>query len=479
MPKRIAATSLNGRTIDILNVIRTNATLAYQNAIPEISDAESIPEVGAALYVNPTLQNEFINALVNRIALVVVNSAVFNNPYRDLKKGYLEYGETVEEVFTQIIEAIPFSAELAPGREFKRSIPDVKTAFHTINWRVLYPITIQKEDLRKAFLTEEGVQSMITSIIDQIYVSASYDEFLLFKYMLIKAVANGHVQPIAFDATKPSDGAVQFRSVSNKLTFMSTAYNEAGVATNTPKERQFIFMDSEYNAKFDVEVLAGAFNMEKADFMGKLKLIDDFTSFDNARFATIRAASGNLEEVTSAELLLMADVKAILVDEKWFQIYDDLAEMNETRVNSGLYWNYFYHTWKIISHSPFANIVAFVDDGATVSAPVSVTFDIASVVESDVSTIVTLVQNDSDTLQNTNMLFVQDQTATAAGIAVVPEGAVIIPASVLEDNGLDYDLKAKIGTVTYTSAHSLSNAANIGSDYPLVVGTTITMSKDA
>ena len=86
MPKRIANTQLNGRTIDILNVIRTNASYAYQQSVPAISDAQGIPRVGEVLYGNPTLANEFINALVNRIALVVVNSATFNNPYADLKK---------------------------------------------------------------------------------------------------------------------------------------------------------------------------------------------------------------------------------------------------------------------------------------------------------------------------------------------------------------------------------------------------------
>lgn len=478
MPKRIANTALNGRTIDILNVIRTNASYEYQASIPEIADTESIPAVGEALYMNPTLQNEFINALVNRIALVVVNSAIFNNPYRDLKKGYLEFGETVEEVFTAIIKALPFSAELAPGREFKRTMPDVRSAFHTMNWRAMYPITIQKEDLRRAFLSAEGVEGLITSILDQIYVSASYDEYLLFKYLLIKQIANGHVKPVAFDATKPEEGAIAFRSASNSLTFMSDKFNEAGVTTNTPKERQFIFMDADFNAAFDVSVLSAAFNMEKADFMGKLKLIDNWTTFDNARFDVIRAASGNLEEVTAAELALMADVKAVLVDEKWFQVYDELTEMADTKVSSGLYWNYFYHTWKIISHSPFSNIVVFVDDGATVTDPATVTFKIADIVTSDVSTIITLAQTEADTLQYSNMKFVQDDDATEDGIAIVPEGAIIVPASVMTD-GLEYTLIGTINGVGYTAAHAITNDATDATNYQMAVGTTITMAKDA
>ena len=428
MAKRIANTQLNGRTIDILNVIRTNASYAYQQSVPEISDAQGIPRVGEVLYGNPTLANEFINALVNRIALVVVNSATFNNPtFVDLKKGYIEYGETVEEIFVKIIKAIEFSPEKAGGREFKRNIPDVQSAFHTMNWRVIYPITIQREDLRRAFLSADGVENLITSILDQIYVSNSYDQYLLFKYMLIKAIAAGKAYPVAFDADDIKNGAVAFRTYSNLLPFMKSQFNEAGVVTNTPKERQQIFMDAAFNAAYDVDVLSSAFNMDKADFMGRLRLVDDWTTFDNDRFDVIRQNSDQLEEVTAAELSLMADVKAVLVDDRWFQVFDNENVMTDTPVASGLYWNYFYHVWMTFSHSPFSNIVVFVDDNATITAPASLTFKVAGVVKSDVSTVINLEQVEGDTLQNTNYNFVQDSTSTAAGVAVHPYGSFIAP----------------------------------------------------
>ena len=485
MPKRIANTQLNGRTIDILNVIRTNASYAYQSSVPAISDAQGIPRVGEVLYGNPTLANEFINALVNRIALVVVNSATFNDPYADLKKGYIEYGETVEEIFTAIIKAVEFSPEKAGGREFKRTLPDVKSAFHTMNWRVMYPITIQREDLRRAFLSADGVEEMITSILNQIYVSAEYDSFLLFKYLLIKAISAGKAYPVAFDATKPAEGAVAFRTYSNLLPFMKSQFNEAGVTTNTPRERQQIFMDAAYNASFDVEVLAGAFNMEKADFIGRLRLIDDWTTFDNDRFDVIRANSDQLEEVTSAELALMADVKAVLVDENWFQVYDNESVMTDTPVGSGLYWNYWYHQWRMISHSPFSNIIVFVDDGATVTAPATLTFTVAGVVKSDISTVINLEHAEGDTLQDTNYVFVQDSTSTAAGVAVHPYGSFIAPLTMSGTPAAEVDVaitpKLTINGVGYTGGtiHTTTGGTSPNTYTAVKVGDTITMTKDA
>ena len=80
MPRRISVTTLNASTIDILNTIRANASLEYQNQVPAITKESDIPRVGEVLYGYPALANQFINTLVNRIAATRVKSAVFNNP---------------------------------------------------------------------------------------------------------------------------------------------------------------------------------------------------------------------------------------------------------------------------------------------------------------------------------------------------------------------------------------------------------------
>lgn len=361
MPKRIAQSTLNASTIDILNVIRQNASYDYQQSVPEVTQASDIPKVGEIIYGTPAFANQFINALVNRIAIVRVQSATFNNPYSALKKGYLEFGETIEDIFVSIAKVVDYSAEKAAGREFKRTLPDVKSAFHVMNWRVMYPVTIQDEDLKLAFLSIDGVQNLIAKIVESVYTAAEYDEFLLFKYLMIKAVTHGKLYPVTFDGSDLKNAAKVFRGVSNLLPFMKTEFNEAHVKTSTPKERQVIFMDALFNAEFDVDVLSAAFHMEKADFMGRLHLIDDWTTFDNERFEIIRENSDGIEEVTDEELALMADVKAIILDENWFQVYDNKNQFTEKYVSAGLYWNYFYHTWKTVSNSPFANAVAFVD----------------------------------------------------------------------------------------------------------------------
>ena len=371
MANRITMTKLNASTIDILNTIRANASYEYQQLVPKISETSEIVKVGDVLYGYPTLANQFINALVNRIALVNIKSATFNNAYAELKKGYLEYGETVEEVFVSIAKAREFSVEKAEARELKRTLPNVKTAFHTMNFKAQYPVTIQDEDLRQAFMSVNGVQDLIAKIINSVYVAVEYDEYLLFKYLLIKAISHGKMYPVSIGNGDLKECAKKFRGMSNQITFMSDKYNADGVTTTTPKDDQYIFMDAMFNADYDVDVLASAFNMDKATFSGKLKLIDDWTSFDNDRFKTIIDNSDQMELVTADELALMQGVKAVLVDKEWFQVYDNNNKMTETYVASGQYWNYFYNVWKTVSSSPFSNAIVFATDEVTIQSAFS------------------------------------------------------------------------------------------------------------
>lgn len=468
MARRVAESTLNASTIDILNVIRQNATMEYQNLVPEVQTEVDIPRVGEVLYGHPALANQWLNALINRIAAVRVRSTVFNNPYSALKKGYLEFGETIEEVYVNITKAREFSAEKAYQRELKRSAADVRSAFHVMNYRVQYPVTIQNEDLRMAFTSVNGVTDLIAKIVDAVYTAAEYDEYLLFKYMIIKAVSHGKMKPVPVDFTAIDNAAVAFRGISNMLTFVKTDYNEAGVHTATPKDKQYIFMDAKFNAEYDVGVLSAAFNMDKADFMGRLHLIDDFTTFDNDRFSVIRANSDMIEEVTEGELRLMQDVKAVIVDEEWFQVYDNTNIFTETYVSSGMYWNYNYNVWKTISFSPFANAVAFVNSTADTALPATVTVEITDKSESEVATVLTVNADfESITLHDTVASFVQTEALTRAGIAVQKYGAYIIPATATSDTIL---AELKIGNTTYRATDSTFNRNS-------AVGATITLNK--
>lgn len=213
--------------------------------------------------------------------------------------------------------------------------------------------------------------------------------------------------------------------------------------------------------------------------MGRRFLIDDWTTFDDDRFDVIRAESDGLEAVTAAELALMANVKAVLVDDEWFQVYDNLAKMTEKYVASGMYWNYFYNVWKTVSSSPFANAVVFVNTSATITAPATLTGKIATRIDSDDATILTIELTESGVMNQTPA-FVQTEDLTELGVAVHPYGAYVIPDAALEDMTPDateavpnptpeLTITAALGSDTYSLTDQLAD---------LVAGASITLTKD-
>ena len=141
--------TLTNSSVDILNAIRNNASVNYQNYVPvATSDAESIKKIGTIIMDFPALQNEFLSALVNRIGRVILTSKLYENPWAMFKKGMLDFGETVEEIFVDLAKPFQYDPAVAENEVFKREIPNVRSAFHVMNYQKFYKATVQQEQLR-------------------------------------------------------------------------------------------------------------------------------------------------------------------------------------------------------------------------------------------------------------------------------------------------------------------------------------------
>ena len=372
MPSRPTVQTLSASSVDILNAIRNNASANYRDYIPEADDSlDSVRQIGAILMDYPALQNEFLNALVNRIGRVIVTSKMFDNPWNAFKRGMLEFGETVEEVFVELAKPFEYDPGTAESEIFKREIPDVRAAFHILNYQKFYKTTVQREQLRQAFLTWDGVTDLITKIINALYASANYDEFQVMKYLVAVNILNGRLKAVSIDAVE-SDNMTSIVSTikaeSNAFTFMSSKNNVAGVHNYSGKEDQYIIVNSDFDALMSVDVLASAFNMDKADFVGHRVLVDGFGDIDNDRLAYLFANDNNYTALTDDEMSALNAIPAVLVDKDWFMILDNLLEFTDQYNAQGLYWNYWLHVWKTLSVSPFANSAVFVPGTPAVSS---------------------------------------------------------------------------------------------------------------
>lgn len=358
--------TLTANSVEILNTIRSSATQYYKQMIPQAkANTASIRQIGNIMMNYEPLQNEFLSALYNRIGRVIITSKMYYNPWSPFKKGLMELGETVEEIFVNIAKAHTFNPEKAETSFMKREIPDVRAAFHTMNYQKFYKATISNDQLRQAFLSWQGITDLIAKIVDAMYTAHNYDEFQVTKYMLARNILNGYLYPVTVaqvDKENAPDIVTEIKAISNELVYESTDYNLSGVYTFSEKNNQFIITNARFDAVMDVNVLASAFNMDKVEFMGHRVQIDGFDRIDEKRMAELFADDPNAGYVplTPDEKAALKAVPAVLVDRDYFMIFDNLYKFTEDYNGEGLYWQYWYHAWKTFSTSPFANAVVFV-----------------------------------------------------------------------------------------------------------------------
>lgn len=365
---------------NILNVTRNELGGTYADQIPAvIKEGDTLPNgriatkedsiaslrgIGNIMMSYQPLQNAFLNALVNRIARVIITSRLYENPWAGFKKGILEYGETIEDIFVILAKPYQFNPELAESEVFKRRIPDVKAAFHSMNYQKYYPTTVSNDQLRQAFLSWQGITDLIGRIIEQVYTGANYDEFLVMKYMIAQMALKGNIYPVSIpEITADNARAVTTTMVNlaKRLTYMSSDYNYAGVKTYTDPEFLYIILTTDIASIFDVEVLALSFNMNKAELIGRQIGVDGFGIIDNERLELIFADDPytNFIPFTNDEINQLKTIAGLMVDKSWFVIIDNYYNMTEIYNPQGLYWNYFYHVWKTFSISPFSNAILF------------------------------------------------------------------------------------------------------------------------
>lgn len=423
MPNKVFTNS----SVDVLNAIRNSASTNYQQYVPIATpDADVIKSIGNIIMDMPELQNEFLQALINRIGRTIVTSKSWENPWSMFKKGRMPFGSTVAEYFIDLAKPYDFDPNTAETNFMNIEKPPVYSSFHILNYQKYYKQTINDSELESAFLSFDGLVSFIMKLSESLITSANSDEFLVMKYMLAREILNGRITVIQIP-TVTADNAreitTDIKSASNKLTFQSRDYNMAGVTNHSLKENQYLILNSDFDASMDVNVLATSFNMDKAEFMGHRVLVDSFGALDIARLNELFGSDPNYEEIGSSDLELLDGVPGVIVDIDFFQVYDRKFEMRAMRNDEGLYRNAWLHVWMVYAVSPFAPAVMFEPTTPAVTqitvSPNAVTADIGQSVQFSATVQTTGFAPQTVTWSSNN----EHVTITPTGLATVGTGA--------------------------------------------------------
>lgn len=372
MPTAYKKKVFTNTSANVLNAIRNSATTNYKDYVPYAQpNANSIKSIGAIIMDNPQIQNEFVQALINRIGMVLIQNKVLENSWSVFKKGIMEYGEIVEQVFVDIAKPFTYDSEVAENEIYKRVIPDIKSQFYIVNFQKFYKATVEDDTLRKAFLTENGLLDLTDKIIVSLVNGEVNDELLVMKYMLAKNILNGKLKAVEVPVISNANAKAivsTIKGVSNKMTFPNTNFNQVGVTNQANKDEQYLICNSDFDSIIDVEVLASAFNMDKAEFTGHRMLVDGFGQLDNERLDLLFGNDSDYVPLTDEELEILNTIPAVLIDKDYFVLLDNKRAMTSKYNEQGLYWNYWLHTWKTFGVSAFSQAVVFVPTESTVSS---------------------------------------------------------------------------------------------------------------
>lgn len=333
--------------ITVINTIRESNSQLYQARIPVVT-TENMNEVGLMITSHDyeAQKNEFLNALVYKVAFTDVMNRLWKNPLAVLKKGTRPYGGFKEVAHTNPVTGKQYEGENASDL-LSTEKPDVKTAYFRRNRQQKYPVSISDAQLRTAFHSPAEFGKLYESIINAMYSGDNMDEYLLMRNTISECISEGNVKTIEIDyASNPSDLIKAINTVSRYFKYESTEYagynliNKTTIAGGTltpcvtwcPTERQVLLIREDVDVNTDIEVLAKAFNMDKTDFATRKIGVDTFTD---------------------------PDILCVLADESFFEFEDEEYKVKAFENGSTLSTKYWLHHWETIMLNPLANAVAF------------------------------------------------------------------------------------------------------------------------
>lgn len=335
-------TSENG--VAMINSIRSTMInsvngLDYADRIP-VATQDNLKDIGKALLEYQPALNEFLNQLINRIGLVYVHDKLYTNKLKGLKKGVLEFGDSIEEIFVDIAKAHKYMPVPSDGNEcdlYKVHKPEIVSAFHKVNREDQYTVTINEDMIKRAFTSWGMFDNFVAQIFNSIYNADEYDEFLLFKQLIGNAIVNSHLENVVkpVDRATSEQFSIAMRANGLNLEYMSRKYNQAGVATHTDLKDQILVLRSDIVPVLDVTQLSNSFNLNLSQpISGRIIVIDDFGQGHD-------------------------DIIGAIIDRDFSMIYDQLFRTTSVYNEKHLYWNFFLTHTQIIASSPFANAIGF------------------------------------------------------------------------------------------------------------------------
>ena len=348
-----------------LNKIRQVSSEIYHQYIPILEDDTDISALANPVLTVPEVYNEFCNALVNRIVYTQIETKMFNNPLKGLEGNVMPLGYAGQEIFVNPAKGRQYNPDDFAGI-LQKYEADVKVQYLIKNMDIQYPLTVIRTKLKEAFVSWERLDLFITGLTNSLYNGMYIDEFKWTKALVSSAYKNNMVQVEVVSDPSTSEQLAKAFTVKARELFLnfqmpSTRYNAwakvggAGrpITTWSNPEDIVLLIRNDIRAYLDVEVLANAFQIDKAVLLGNIYPVDSFDVYSDE----------------GTKIFDGSNIFGMIADRNWFKIkpIDQFMENGYNANNRAM--QYFLNNIKMYEFSLFANAKVF----STTEASVPVT----------------------------------------------------------------------------------------------------------
>lgn len=348
---------MNPNEIALFNAIRSTLSPQFQDRVDPMSET-NFRAIGTAL-TSAEFQveaNEWLGALYNKVAFSRIMSKLLRNKLSPYKKGSFEYGQFFEEIWVDAARAEIYKGpelygpgELCEEDPNCKVKPGVTSMYHKRNREERYQTTVFRQTLKKAFHNGGGLTTLVDYIIQSTYSGANRDEYLWMKECFSEYINNPKVAlaadqvqtiPNIIDEASGKEFIVTVQSALELLQFNSTNFSPMRREQFSDAGDMTLFIKAGVQPVLNVETLAGAFNQGRLSLDVKVDVVDNF-------------GTNTWDEATQTGVL------AMLVDNDWWMVYDNLREFTSWWNPKDLYWNYWLHVWQTYAVSYYKNAIIF------------------------------------------------------------------------------------------------------------------------
>lgn len=331
----------NARIFNTVTAQAKNLGLTFAGRVPAATQGDMQATIDYMDSYMPAW-NDWLEVLLNGLVIDLFRTNDFMNPLgRHKIAGIQTNGSWIREFGYNLMKAHRYDKDATDV--FTVEEPEVHTNYYLQNRKDRYDLSISEDILRQAMMqSETGVATLINNMLALPYTSAEEDEYLIMRELFAlrdreSPFYNVNIADISEAQDKQKTGldiAQKIREKYLDFPFLHTEYNPEGLPakTNDP----VLFVTPRFLANFDVNVLAGAFNLDKASFMGRVEIVDQLP-LDGVPY-------GSAALLADPDIFVCADTKV------------KSASIQNPKNDSV---NYFLHRWGIYGMSKFVNAVLF------------------------------------------------------------------------------------------------------------------------